>query len=93
MAKPSTTTKPTKKRRDIMIAWEWPMSLEMKRRRRRRMHHKKSTSAQLSNGRSICSLLRYALILRTGSSLINHCIVEYGCDLPDVQLMFNVSPI
>lgn len=29
----------------------------------------------------------------TGSSFINHCIDEEGCDLPDVQLIFNVSPI
>lgn len=29
----------------------------------------------------------------TGSSLIKYCTDEEGCDLPDVQLIFNVSPI
>lgn len=29
----------------------------------------------------------------TGSSLINHCRFEAGCDLPDVQFKLNVSPI
>lgn len=39
--------------------------------------------------------LRYILLNKqlTGSSFINHCIDEEGCDLPDVQLIFNVSPI
>lgn len=35
----------------------------------------------------------YGLQELTGSSFIDHCIVEEGCDLPDVQLIFNVSPI